>query len=73
LSGDSGSNVPADLEAKVASLRNPELSLESDFDRALRAKRIGTPGANRLFHAVADQAAARGYLTMSRRARSLEQ
>jgi DNA-binding winged helix-turn-helix (wHTH) protein/tetratricopeptide (TPR) repeat protein len=73
LSADSGSNVPADLEAKVASLKNPELSLESDFDRALRAKRTGTPGANRLFHALADQAAARGYLTMSRRARSLEQ
>lgn len=73
LSGDSGPNVPADLEAKVASLRNPELSLEEDLDRALRAKRTGIPGAHRLFHEVADQAAARGYLTMARRARSLEQ
>ncbi len=73
LSGGSGSNVPPDLEAKVVSLRNPELSLAEDFDRALRAKRTGTPGAKRMFHALADQAAARGYLTMSRRARSLEQ
>jgi tetratricopeptide (TPR) repeat protein len=73
LSGDGGPNVPADLEAKVVSLKNPELSLEEDLDRALRAKRTGTPGANRLFHSVADQAAARGYLTMARRARSLEQ
>jgi DNA-binding winged helix-turn-helix (wHTH) protein/tetratricopeptide (TPR) repeat protein len=72
LSGDSDSKVPADLEAKVVSLRNPELSLEEDFDRALRAKRTGSPGANRMFHALADQAAARGYLTTSRRARSLE-
>jgi DNA-binding winged helix-turn-helix (wHTH) protein/tetratricopeptide (TPR) repeat protein len=73
LSGDGGSAVPADLEAKVASLRNPELSLEKDFDRALRAKRTRTPGTQRLAHEVADQAAARGYLTMARRARSLEQ
>jgi tetratricopeptide (TPR) repeat protein len=69
---DSGSNVPPDLEAKVVSLRNPELSLEEDFDRALRAKRTGTPDASPLFRALADQAAARGYLTMARRARSLE-
>jgi len=73
LSGDGGPHVPADLEAKVVSLRNPELSLEENLDRALRAKRTGTPDANRLFHSVADQAAARGYLTMARRARSLEQ
>jgi DNA-binding winged helix-turn-helix (wHTH) protein/tetratricopeptide (TPR) repeat protein len=72
LSGDSGANVPPDLEAKVVSLRNPELSLEEDFDRALRAKRTGTPEAKRLFHALADEAGARGYLTMSRRARAME-
>jgi DNA-binding winged helix-turn-helix (wHTH) protein/tetratricopeptide (TPR) repeat protein len=69
---DSGSNVPADLEAKVVDLRNPELSLEEDFDRALRAKRTGTANARALFRALADQAAARGYLTMARRAHSLE-
>jgi eukaryotic-like serine/threonine-protein kinase len=73
LSGDGGSAVPADLEAKVASLRNPELSLEKEFDRALRAKRTRTPGTQRLAREVADQAAARGYLTMARSARSLEQ
>jgi tetratricopeptide (TPR) repeat protein len=73
LSGDGDSTVPADLEATVASLRNPELSLEKEFDRALRAKRMRTPNTQRLAHEVADQAAARGYLTMARRARSLEQ
>jgi len=41
LSGDGGPNIPADLEAKVVSLKNPELSLEEDLDRALRAKRTG--------------------------------
>jgi tetratricopeptide (TPR) repeat protein len=73
LSGDGGSTVPADLEAKVASLRNPELSLEEEFDRALRAKRRRTPGTQRLAREVAYQAAAHGYLTLARRARSLEQ
>jgi DNA-binding winged helix-turn-helix (wHTH) protein/tetratricopeptide (TPR) repeat protein len=73
LRGDSRSNVPPDLEAKVASLRNPELALEEDFDRAVRAKRAGSPDASRLFQTVANRAAARGYLTMSRRARSFEQ
>ena len=73
LTGDSDSNVPADLHAKVASLRNPELSLNEDFDRAIRAKRTGAANAHRLFHALADRAANLGYLSMSRRARSLEQ
>jgi tetratricopeptide (TPR) repeat protein len=72
LSADSGANVPPDLEAKVVSLRNPELALEEDFDRALRAKRSASPGANRMFHALADEAAAHGYLTMSRRAHAME-
>jgi tetratricopeptide (TPR) repeat protein len=73
LSGDGGSAVPVDLEAKVASLRNPELSLEKEFDRALRAKRTRTPGTQQLAREVAHQAAARGYVTMARSARSLEQ
>jgi hypothetical protein len=73
LTGDTDSNVPWDLHAKVVSLRNPELSLEEDFHRALRAKRVGAANANRLLDAVAAKAASQGYLTMSRRARSLEQ
>jgi tetratricopeptide (TPR) repeat protein len=73
LTGDSDSNVPADLHAKVTSLRNPELALQEDFDRAMRAKRTGKPDARHMFQALADRAANQGYLTMSRRARSLEQ
>jgi hypothetical protein len=57
----------------VASLQNPELSLEEEIDRAIRAKRSAAPNAARLFDALANQAAARGYLTLSSRARSLEQ
>ena len=72
LSGDSDSNVPADLHASVVNLKDPELSLEEDFDRAIRAKRVGAPNARRLFDALATKAASQGYKTMSRRARSLE-
>ena len=67
------SNEPPDLHESVATLHNPELSLEEDFDRAIRAKRSGAPNTNRLFDALANQAASHGYLTLSRRARSLEQ
>jgi len=73
LSGLTDSNEPADLRANVEHLRNPELSLEEDFGRAVRAKQSGAPDAKRLFEAVANQAASHGYLTLSLRARSLEQ
>jgi len=73
LTGNSDSNVPADLHASIARLQNPELSLEEDFDWARRAKRIGASNAKRLLDAVATKAANHGYLTMSRRARSLEE
>jgi len=73
LSGRTDSNEPPDLHANVESLRNPELSLEEDFGRADRAKQSGAPDAKRLFEAVANQAASHGYLTLSQRARSLEQ
>jgi DNA-binding winged helix-turn-helix (wHTH) protein/tetratricopeptide (TPR) repeat protein len=72
LTGDKDSSVPADLHAKVVSLKNPELALEENFDRAMRAKRTGAANAKSLFDALAGQAASQGYLTMSRRARSLE-
>jgi len=72
LSGGSDVSVPADLHAKVVSLKSPELALEEDFDHAMRAKRTGAPDASRLFDAVATKAASQGYLTLSRRARSLE-
>lgn len=73
LTGEADSSVPADLHAKVANLKNPELSLEEQFDRAIRAKRTGAANAKNLFEALARQATSHGYLTMSRRARSLEQ
>ena len=73
LTGSSDSSVPSDLHAKVANLRNPELSIEEDFDRAMRAKRIGGSNAKSLLDALAGRAASQGYLTMSRRAHSLEQ
>jgi eukaryotic-like serine/threonine-protein kinase len=72
LSGSADSNVPADLHAKVASLKNPELSLDEDFDRAMRAKRTGAPGARGMFNSLASRAASYGYLTLSRRARSMD-
>lgn len=73
LTGSSDSSVPPDLHAKVANLRNPELTLEEDFDRAMRAKRIGGSNAKSLLDALAGRAASQGYLTISRRAHSLEQ
>ena len=73
LTGSSDSSVPPDLHAKVANLRNPELSIEEDFDRAMRAKRIGAPNAKSMLDTLAGRAARQGYLTISRRAHSLEQ
>jgi DNA-binding winged helix-turn-helix (wHTH) protein/tetratricopeptide (TPR) repeat protein len=73
LTGDTDSSVPEDLHAKVVSVKNPELALEENFDRAMRAKRTGAANAKSLFDALAGQAAGQGYLTMSRRARSLAQ
>ncbi len=72
LSGGDDFEVPADLHASVVSLKNPELALAEDFDRAARARRAGAPNAGRLLEAVATHAARQGYLTMSRRARALE-
>jgi DNA-binding winged helix-turn-helix (wHTH) protein/tetratricopeptide (TPR) repeat protein len=72
LSGSAESNVPQDLHAKVAGLKNPELSLEEDFDRAMRAKRTGAAGASALFTSLASRAASYGYLTLSRRATTMD-
>jgi len=72
LSGGADPQEPPDLRSQVASLHNPELSLEEDLDRAVRAKRAGASDARRLFDDVATRAANTGYLTLARRARSLE-
>jgi DNA-binding winged helix-turn-helix (wHTH) protein/tetratricopeptide (TPR) repeat protein len=71
LSGETDSNVPADLHGKVVSLKNPELSLEEEFDRAMRAKRTGGHGAQQLFQNLANRAQSLGYLTLSHRAASM--
>lgn len=68
LSGQTDSDVPADLHAKVASLNNPELSLEEDYARAERAKRTGSGKTRALFQALENRARNLGYLTLSRRA-----
>ena len=72
MSGDTASNVPSDLHQKVVSLKNPELALQEDFDRAIRAKRTGAPGAGALFTSLASRAASYGYITLSRRATSMD-
>jgi DNA-binding winged helix-turn-helix (wHTH) protein/tetratricopeptide (TPR) repeat protein len=72
LNGETDSNMPADLHTKVVSLKNPELSLEEEFDRAMRAKRTEARGAKELFQKFADRAASSGYLTLSRRAASMD-
>jgi eukaryotic-like serine/threonine-protein kinase len=71
LSGQSDESVPADLRAIIARLRSPELLLEQDFDRAMRAKRAGSPNAVRMFQALANHAAEQGYISMSQRARAM--
>ena len=72
LSGETDSNVPPDLHAKVGSLKNPELSLEEDLDRAMRTKRTGAHGAKELFQELANRAASQGYVTLSHRAASMD-
>ncbi|HTS47763.1 MAG TPA: winged helix-turn-helix domain-containing protein [Bryobacteraceae bacterium] len=69
----SDSQEPPDLRASIAALKNPELTLEEDLARALRAKRSGASNAQPLFQAVARRAAGAGYLTLSRRALALAQ
>ncbi|HEX5228105.1 MAG TPA: winged helix-turn-helix domain-containing protein [Bryobacteraceae bacterium] len=67
------SKEPSDLRARVAALKNPELSLEEELARAVQARRSGTPDSSRLFEAVATRATGAGYVTLSRRARTLAQ
>jgi len=68
LDEQSSSLIPDALHAAVEGLKDRELSLEEDLDRAIRAKRGGVPQARQLFEAVASRAANQGYLSMSRRA-----
>jgi len=52
-------------------LKSPEVALGSAYAEAMRAKRTGAADARRLFAELARQAAARGYVTFSKRALSL--
>ena len=72
LADQPGFRVPDALHSDVASLKDTELSLEEELDRAVRAKRAGMAEAKQLFREVANRAANQGYLTISRRARHLE-
>jgi hypothetical protein len=54
--------TPAQLQARIVRLANPELKLTLDYARALRMKRVG---------ATNSRAAKLGYVTLSRRAASL--
>lgn len=66
-----GNTVPNELQAKIAKLHNPELTLNLEYARALRAKRLGLPNYRVPFRKLADAAAKSGYLTLSRQAAAL--
>ena len=63
----------AGFQADIAKLHAPELILDLDFARALRAKRAGAANARALAHNVAAEAGKLGYVTLSRRAAALAQ
>ncbi len=68
-----GNPVPDKLQAMILKLRNPELKLELDYARALRAKRINAANYLAICGEVADVAARLGYITLSRRAALLRE
>jgi aryl-alcohol dehydrogenase-like predicted oxidoreductase len=71
LAADPGAVLPAELKARVASLRNPELDLAVAYAGAMRARRTHAANSRRLFEVLASAAANRGYVTLSRRALAL--
>jgi tetratricopeptide (TPR) repeat protein len=71
LAANSGAALPAELKAKIASLRNPRLDLAAMYAGAMRAKRAGVANSRRLFQDLATAAANRGYVTLSGRALAL--
>ncbi len=70
LAENAGAVMPAELQAAVAPLRNPELDLAALYARARRAKYAGLPNARRLFEELTSAASNRGYVTLSRRAQA---
>jgi hypothetical protein len=63
--------IPAQLEAKIGKLSNPELKFTLDYGRALRMQRAGAANYRSAASELAAEAAKVGYLTLSRRAESL--
>jgi tetratricopeptide (TPR) repeat protein len=68
-----GNAVPEKLKATIAKLRNPELKLELDYARAVRAKRVGGSNYRVLCGEVSDAARKLGYVSLARRAASLRE
>jgi len=71
LSSVPGNAVPPELQAKIAKLDNPELTLGLDYARLLRAKRVGVGNYRELCKQLADRAKKLGYVTLSLRAAAL--
>jgi DNA-binding winged helix-turn-helix (wHTH) protein/tetratricopeptide (TPR) repeat protein len=65
--------IPAELEARVADLRNPELNFTLEYARALRRKRMNAPVYREFCIQLASAAGKLGYGTLSVRAAALAQ
>jgi tetratricopeptide (TPR) repeat protein len=68
-----GGAVAEKLKAIIGKLRNPELELELDYARAVRAKRMGAANYRALCGEVSEAAGKLGYITLARRAASLRE
>lgn len=68
-----GDAVPSNLKAMILKSRNPELKLELDYARAVRAKRVSAANYRVLSREVADVAGKLGYVSLARRAASLRE
>ncbi len=71
LSTGESATIPAQLQAKIARLSNPELKSTLDYARALRMKRAGGANYRVAAREIAAEAVKLGYVTLSRRAASL--
>ena len=71
LSAGDSTAIPAQLQAKIGKLSNPELRFMVDYARVLRMQRAGVANDRSAAHELATEAAKLGYLTLSRRAGSL--
>jgi tetratricopeptide (TPR) repeat protein len=64
--------IPSELQASIQKLHNPELRLNLEYARALRAQRLNAPGYRELCSQLAGEARKLGYVTLSLRAAALE-